>query len=155
MNDLKDNNVEDILAGVPFDENGLPILNENRSSQNTEDNHHILIPLKKDDEIIDAKTYHINPEPSKPIPKAIPKAEISDEQIFKSIIKRTKKQPITVTVKHTVITVDPTVLTVINDSVQCETEEDKLELLFEEIYDRQEVKRQIFEEFKKIYKKKD
>lgn len=147
MNDLKDNNVEDVLAGVPFDENGLPIINE--SSRNTENNHHILIPLKKDDEIIDAKTYRINPEPSKP------KVEISDEQIFKSIIKRTKKQPITVTVKHTVITVDPTVLAVINDSVQCETEEDKLELLFEEIYDQQEVKRQIFEEFKKIYKKKD
>lgn len=147
MNDLKDNNVEDVLAGVPFDENGLPIINE--SSCNTENNHHILIPLKKDDEIIDAKTYRINPEPSKP------KVEISDEQIFKSIIKRTKKQPITVTVKHTVITVDPTVLAVINDSVQCETEEDKLELLFEEIYDQQEVKRQIFGEFKKIYKKKD
>ena len=147
MNDLKDNNVEDVLAGVPFDENGLPIINE--SSRNTENNHHILIPLKKDDEIIDAKTYRINPEPSKP------RAEISDEQIFKSIIKRTKKQPITITVKHTVITVDPTVLAVINDSVQCETEEDKLELLFEEIYDQQEVKRQIFEEFKKIYKKKD
>lgn len=149
MSDLKDNNVEDILAGVPFDENGLPILNENRSSQNTEDNHHILIPLKKDDEIIDAKTYRINPEPSKS------KVEISDEQIFKSIIKRTKKQPITITVKHTVTTVDPAVLAVINDSVQCETEEDKLELLFEEIYDQQEVKRQIFEEFKKIYKKRD
>lgn len=147
MNDLKDNNVEDVLAGVPFDENGLPIINE--SSRNTENNHHILIPLKKDDEIIDAKTYRINPEPSKP------KVEISDEQIFKSIIKRTKKQPITVTVNHTVTTVDPTVLAVINDSVQCETEEDKLELLFEEIYDQQEVKRQIFEEFKKIYKKKD
>ena len=149
MSDLKDKNVEDVLAGIPFDENGLPIINE--SSRNTENNHHILIPLKKDDEIIDAKTYRINPEPSKPIPKA----EISDEQIFKSIIKRTKKQPITITVKHTVITVDPTVLAVINDSVQCETEEDKLELLFEEIYDQQEVKRQIFEEFKKIYKKRD
>lgn len=147
MNDLKDNNVEDVLAGVPFDENGLPIINE--SSRNTENNHHILIPLKKDDEIIDAKTYRINPESSKP------KVEISDEQIFKSIIKRTKKQPITITVKHTVTTVDPTVLAVINDSVQCETEEDKLELLFEEIYDQQEVKRQIFEEFKKIYKKRD
>lgn len=147
MNDLKDNNVEDVLAGVPFDENGLPIINE--SSRNTENNHHILIPLKKDDEIIDAKTYRINPEPSKP------KVEISDEQIFKSIIKRTKKQPITITVNHTVTTVDPAVLAVINDSVQCETEEDKLELLFEEIYDQQEVKRQIFEEFKKIYKKKD
>ena len=147
MNDLKDNNVEDALAGVQFDENGLPILDGN--SRNIEDNHHISIPLRKDDEIIDAKTYRINPEPSKP------KVEISDEQIFKSIIKRTKKQPITVTVKHTVITVDPTVLAVINDSVQCETEEDKLELLFEEIYDQQEVKRQIFEEFKKIYKKRD
>lgn len=147
MNDLKDNNVEDVLAGVPFDENGLPIINE--SSRNTENNHHILIPLKKDDEIIDAKTYRINPEPSKP------KVEISDEQIFKSIIKRTKKQPITITVNHTVTTVDPAVLAVINDSVQCETEEDKLELLFEEIYDQQEVKRQIFEEFKKIYKKRD
>lgn len=148
MNDLKDNNVEDVLAGVQFDENGLPILNGN--SQNTENNHHISIPLKKEDEINDDKTYHmISPES----PKS--KTEISDEQIFKSIIKRTKKQPITVTVKHTVITVDPTVLAVINDSVQCETEEDKLELLFEEIYDQQEVKRQIFEEFKKIYKKKD
>ena len=147
MSDLKDNNVEDVLAGVPFDENGLPIINE--SSRNTENNHHIIIPLKKDDEIIDTKTYRINPEPS------TPKAEISDEQIFKSIIKRTKKQLITITVKHTVTTVDPAVLAVINDSVQCETEEDKLELLFEEIYDQQEVKRQIFEEFKKIYKKKD
>ena len=147
MNDLKDNNVEDALAGVQFDENGLPILDGN--SRNIEDNHHISIPLRKDDEIIDAKTYRINPEPS------IPKIEISDELIFKNIIKRTKKQPIVITVKHTVITVDPAVLTVINDSVQCETEEDKLELLFEEIYDQQEVKRQIFEEFKKIYKKKD
>ena len=147
MNDLKDNNVEDVLAGVQFDENGLPILDGN--SRNIEDNHHISIPLRKDDKIIDAKTYRINPEPSKP------KVEISDEQIFKSIIKRTKKQPITITVKHTVIAVDPTVLAVINDSVQCETEEDKLELLFEEIYDQQEVKRQIFEEFKKIYKKRD
>ena len=149
MNDLKDNSVEDALAGVQFDENGLPILD--CSSQNVEDDHHnISIPLKREDtEMIDDKTYRIVPETPKP------KVEISDEQIFKNIIKRTKKQPMTITVNHTIVTVDPTVLAVINDSVQCETEEDKLELLFEEIYDQQEVKRQIFEEFRKVYKKQD
>lgn len=149
MNDLKDNKVEDALAGVQFDENGLPILD--CSSQNVEDDHHsISIPLKRENtEIIDGKTYRITPETPKP------KVEINDEQIFKNIIKRTKKQPITITVNHTIVTVDPTVLAVINDSVQCETEEDKLELLFEEIYDQQEVKRQIFEEFRKVYKKQD
>lgn len=150
MNDLKDNSVEDALAGVQFDENGLPVLNGNPLS--TEDDHHsISIPLKREDtEVVDdGKTYHITSETPKP------KIEISDEQIFKNIIKRTKKQPMTVTVNHTIVTVDPTVLAVINDSVQCETEEDKLELLFEEIYDRQEVKRQIFEQFKKLYKQQD
>lgn len=150
MNDLKDNSVEDALAGVQFDENGLPIINGN--SQNVRDDHHsISIPLKREDaEIIDdGRTYRITPETPKP------KIEISDEQIFKNIIKRTKKQPITVTVNHTIVTVDPTVLAVINDSVQCETEEDKLELLFEEIYDQQEVKRQIFEQFRKVYKQQD
>lgn len=150
MNDLKDNSVEDALAGVQFDENGLPILNGNPIS--TKDDHHsISIPLKREDTemIDDGRTYRITPE----TPKS--KVEISDEQIFKNIIKRTKKQPITVTVNHTIVTVDPTVLAVINDSVQCETEEDKLELLFEEIYDRQEVKRQIFEQFRKVYKQQD
>ena len=150
MNDLKDNSVEDALAGVQFDENGLPIINGN-SQILKEDHHSISIPLKREDaEIIDdGRTYHITPETPKP------KVEISDEQIFKNIIKRTKKQPITVTVNHTIVTVDPAVLAVINDSVQCETEEDKLELLFEEIYDRQEVKRQIFEQFRKVYKQQD
>ena len=136
MNDLKDNSVEDALAGVQFDENGLPVLNGNPLS--TEDDHHsISIPLKREDTeaVDDGKTYCITPETPKP------KVEISDEQIFTNIIKRTTKQPLTVTV--------------INDSVQCETEEDKLELLFEEIYDRQEVKRQIFEQFKKLYKQQD
>lgn len=150
MNDLKDNSVEDALAGVQFDENGLPVINGN--SQNIRDNHHsISIPLKRENtEIIDdGKTYRITPETPKP------KVEISDEQIFKNIIKRTKKQPMTVTVNHTIVTVDPAVLAVINDSVQCETEEDKLELLFEEIYDKQEVKRQIFEQFRKVYKQQD
>ena len=150
MNDLKDNSVEDALAGVQFDENGLPIINGN--SQNVRDNHHsISIPLKREDTemIDDGKTYYMTPETPKP------KVEISDEQIFKNIIKRTKKQPMTVTVDHTIVTVDPTVLAVINDSVQCETEEGKLELLFEEIYDQQEVKRQIFEQFKKLYKQQD
>ena len=150
MNDLKDNNVEDALAGVQFDENGLPILNGN--FQNVEDDHHsISIPLKRENtEIIDDdRTYRMVTETQKP------KVEISDEQIFKNIIKRTKKQPMTITVNHTIVTVDPAVLAVINDSVQCETEEDKLELLFEEIYDQQEVKRQIFEEFRKVYKKQD
>lgn len=150
MNDLKDNSVEDALAGVQFDENGLPIINGN--SQNVRNDHHsISIPLKREDTemIDDGRTYCITPETPKP------KVEISDEQIFKNIIKRTKKQPMTVTVNHTIVTVDPTVLAVINDSVQCETEEDKLELLFEEIYDRQEVKRQIFEQFKKLYKQQD
>ena len=150
MNDLKDNNVEDVLAGVQFDENGLPILNGN--FQSVENDHHsISIPLKRENtEIIDdGRTYRIIPETQKS------KVEISDEQIFKNIIKRTKKQPMTITVNHTIVTVDPTVLAVINDSVQCETEEDKLELLFEEIYDQQEVKRQIFEEFRKVYKKQD
>ena len=150
MNDLKDNKVEDALAGVQFDENGLPILDY--SSQDVEDDHHsISIPLKRENiEVIDDdRTYHMVPETQKP------KVEISDEQIFKNIIKRTKKQPMTITVNHTIVTVDPTVLAVINDSVQCETEEDKLELLFEEIYDQQEVKRQIFEEFRKVYKKQD
>ena len=150
MNDLKDNNVEDALAGVQFDENGLPILNGN--FQNVEDDHHsISIPLKRENaEIIDDdRTYRMVTETQKP------KVEISDEQIFKNIIKRTKKQPMTITVNHTIVTVDPTVLAVINDSVQCETEEDKIELLFEEIYDQQEVKRQIFEEFRKVYEKQD
>ena len=149
MNDLKDNNVEDALAGVQFDENGLPILNSN--FRNAEDNHHsISIPLKREDaEMIDDKTYRIVPETLKP------KVEIDDEQIFKNIIKRTKKQLVTITVNHTIVTIDPAVLAVINDSVQCETEEDKIELLFEEIYDQQEVKRQIFEQFKKVYKKQD
>ena len=150
MNDLKDNNVEDALAGVQFDENGLPILNGN--FQNVEDDHHsISIPLKRENtEIIDDdRTYRMVTETQKP------KVEISDEQIFKNIIKRTKKQPMTITVNHTIVTVDPAVLAVINDSVQCETEEDKIELLFEEIYDQQEVKRQIFEQFKKVYKKQD
>lgn len=150
MNDLKDNNVEDVLAGVQFDENGLPILNGN--FQSVENDHHsISIPLKRENtEVIDDdRTYRIIPETQKP------KVEISDEQIFKNIIKRTKKQPMTITVNHTIVTVDPAVLAVINDSVQCETEEDKLELLFEEIYDQQEVKRQIFEKFKKVYKKQD
>lgn len=150
MNDLKDNKVEDALAGVQFDENGLPILD--CSSQNVEDDHHsISIPLKRENtEIInDGRTYRMVTEMQKP------KVEISDEQIFKNIIKRTKKQPMTITVNHTIVTVDPAVLAVINDSVQCETEEDKLELLFEEIYDQQEVKRQIFEEFRKVYKKQD
>lgn len=150
MNDLKDNNVEDVLAGVQFDENGLPILNGN--FQSVENDHHsISIPLKRENtEIIDDdKTYRIIPETQKS------KVEISDEQIFKNIIKRTKKQPMTIAVNHTIVTVDPAVLAVINDSVQCETEEDKLELLFEEIYDQQEVKRQIFEKFKKVYKKQD
>lgn len=150
MNDLKDNNVEDVLAGVQFDENGLPILNGN--FQSVENDHHsISIPLKRENtEIIDDdKTYRITPETPKP------KVEISDEQIFKNIIKRTKKQLMTITVNHTIVTVDPAVLAVINDSVQCETEEDKLELLFEEIYNQQEVKQQIFEEFRKVYKKQD
>ena len=150
MNDLKDNNVEDVLAGVQFDENGLPILNGNFQSVES-DHHSISIPLKRENtEIIDDdKTYRIIPETQKS------KVEISDEQIFKNIIKRTKKQPMTIAVNHTIVTVDPAVLAVINDSVQCETEEDKLELLFEEIYDQQEVKRQIFEKFKKVYKKQD
>lgn len=150
MNDLKDNSVEDALAGVQFDENGLPIINGN-SQILKEDHHSISIPLKRENTemIDDSRTYRITPETPKP------KVEISDEQIFKNIIKRTKKQPMTVTVNHTIITVDPAVLAVINDSVQCETEEDKLELLFEEIYDRQEVKRQIFEQFKKLYKQQD
>ena len=150
MNDLKDNSVEDALAGVQFDENGLPVLNGNPLS--TEDDHHsISIPLKRDsiEPVDDGKTYHMTPETPKP------QLELNDEQIFKNIIKRTKKQPITITVKHTLVTVDPAVLTVINDSIQCETEDDKLELLFEEIYNSQETKRLIFEEFKKIYKKKD
>lgn len=150
MNDLKDNSVEDVLAGVQFDENGLPIINGN-SQILKEDHHSISIPLKRDsiEPVDDSRTYRITPETPKP------KVEISDEQIFKNIIKRTKKQPMTVTVNHTIITVDPAVLAVINDSVQCETEEDKLELLFEEIYDRQEIKRQIFEQFKKLYKQQD
>ena len=150
MNDLKDNNVEDVLAGVQFDENGLPIINGN--SQNVKDDHHsISIPLKREnvESIDDNKTYRMISEAQKS------KVEISDEQIFKNIIKRTKKQLMTITVNHTIVTVDPTVLAVINDSVQCETEEDKLELLFEEIYDQQEAKRQIFEEFRKVYKKQD
>lgn len=150
MNDLKDNKVEDALAGVQFDENGLPILD--CSSQNVEDDHHsISIPLKREntEAIDDDRTYRMVTETQKP------KVEISDEQIFKNIIKRTKKQPMTITVNHTIVTVDPAVLAVINDSVQCETEEDKLELLFEEIYDQQEVKRQIFEEFRKVYKQQD
>lgn len=150
MNDLKDNSVEDALAGVQFDENGLPVINGN-SQILKEDHHSISIPLKREDTemIDDGRTYCITPETPKP------KVEISDEQIFKNIIKRTKKQPITVTVNHTIVTVDPTVLAVINDSVRCETEEDKLELLFEEIYDKQEVKRQIFEQFRKVYKQQD
>ena len=146
MNDLKDNNIENALVGVQFDDNGLPILN---NSQNTENNHNILIPLKREDNEVDDRTFHMTPE----MPK--PKVEINDEQIFKNIIRRTKKQPMTITVNHTIVTVDPAVLAVINDSVQCETEEDKLELLFEEIYDQQEVKRQIFEQFKKVYKEQD
>lgn len=148
MNDLKDSKIEDALVGVQFDENGLPVLNG--SSQGVEDDHHsISIPLKREnaDMVDDGKTYHMTPE--------TPKIEINDEQIFKNIIKRTKKQPITITVNHTIVTVDPTVLAVINDSVQCETEEDKLELLFEEIYDQQEAKRQIFEQFRKVYKQQD
>lgn len=148
MNDLKDNKIEDALVGIQFDENGLPILNG--SSLSTEDDHHsISIPLKRENTemIDDCKTYRMIPETPKP------KIEISDEQIFKNIIKRTKKRPMTITVNHTIVTVDPAVLAVINDSVQCETEEDKLELLFEEIYDQQEVKKQIFEQFKKVYKK--
>lgn len=150
MNDLKDNNVEDVLAGVQFDENGLPIINGN-SQILKEDHHSISIPLKRENTemIDDGKTYRIIPETQKS------KVEISDEQIFKNIIKRTKKQPMTIAVNHTIVTVDPAVLAVINDSVQCETEEDKLELLFEEIYDQQEVKRQIFEKFRKVYKKQD
>lgn len=143
MGDIQENAIENALAEVQFDDNGLPILDGNRKRVDN-DNHNTSIPLKRTDD-----AYFIVPE------QVQPKVEISDEQIFKNIIKRTKKQPITITVKHTLVTVDPTVLTVINDSIQCETEDDKLELLFEEIYDQQEVKRLIFEEFKKVYKKQD
>ena len=149
--DNKEDFIESAMDGIAFDENGLPITN-NQSNDGNE----TIIPLKRGESdsgvngqfIIASESIIANTKIKQPV-------ESTDEQIFKSIIRRTKKQPMTITVNHIMVTVDPAVLAVINDSIQCETDDDKIELLFEEIYDQQEVKRKIFEKFKEVYKKQD
>ena len=149
--DNKEDFIESAMDGIAFDENGLPI-----AGNQTSDRNETIIPLKREEGdsgvngqfVIASESIIANTKIKQPV-------ESTDEQIFKSIIRRTKKQPMTITVNHVMVTVDPAVLAVINDSIQCETDDDKIELLFEEIYDQQEVKRKIFEKFKEVYKKQD
>ena len=149
--DNKEDFIESAMDGIAFDENGLPITGSQISGGNE-----TIIPLKRGDgdsgvngqSVIASESIIADTKIKQPV-------ESTDEQIFKSIIRRTKKQPMTITVNHVMVTVDPAVLAVINDSIQCETDDDKIELLFEEIYDQQEVKRKIFEKFKEVYKKQD
>ena len=147
--DNKEDFIESAMDGIAFDENGLPI-----TGNQSNDKNETIIPLKRGESdnnvngqfVIASESIIANTKIKQPV-------ESTDEQIFKSIIRRTKKQPMTITVNHIMVTVDPAVLAVINDSIQCETDDDKIELLFEEIYDQQEVKRKIFEKFKEVYKK--
>ena len=149
--DNKEDFIESAMDGIAFDENGLPI-----TGSQSNDRNETIIPLKRGESdsgvngqfVITSESIMANTKIKQPV-------ESTDEQIFKSIIRRTKKQPMTITVNHIMVTVDPAVLAVINDSIQCETDDDKIELLFEEIYDQQEVKRKIFEKFKEVYKKQD
>ena len=147
--DNKEDFIESAMDGISFDENGLPI-----TGNQSNDKNETIIPLKRGESdnnvngqfVIASESIIADTKIKQPV-------ESTDEQIFKSIIRRTKKQPMTITVNHIMVTVDPAVLAVINDSIQCETDDDKIELLFEEIYDQQEVKRKIFEKFKEVYKK--
>ena len=149
--DNKEDFIESAMDGIAFDENGLPI-----TGSQPNDGNETIIPLKRGESdngvnrqfVIASESIIANTKIKQPV-------ESTDEQIFKSIIRRTKKQPMTITVNHVMVTVDPAVLAVINDSIQCETDDDKIELLFEEIYDQQEVKRKIFEKFTEVYKKQD
>lgn len=149
--DNKEDFIESAMDGIAFDENGLPIAGNQTSARNE-----TIIPIKREEGdngvngqfVIASESIIADTKIKQPV-------ESTDEQIFKSIIRRTKKQPMTITVNHVMVTVDPAVLAVINDSIQCETDDDKIELLFEEIYDQQEVKRKIFEKFKEVYKKQD
>lgn len=140
-------NLEDeIMGGVRFDENGLPIV-EGVSAKTQPQQQEKKILLKPSE-----REYDGVPQSKKPVNPIIASIEPDTITAIKALIKKAKKSEKSFNIFPCLSTISNEMYNVIVQTYEEISEEEISKIMFDLVYNPEEIKNQIFEQFVKAYK---
>lgn len=140
-------NLEDeIMGGIRFDENGLPIV-EGVSAKAQPQQQERKILLKPSE-----REYSGVPQNKKPINPIVASIEPDAITAIKALIKKAKKSEKNFNIFPCLNTIGNEMYNVIVQTYDEISEEEILKIMFDLVYNPEEIKNQIFEQFVKAYK---
>lgn len=143
-------NLEDeIMGGVRFDENGLPII-EGVSAKTQPQQQEKKILLKPSE-----REYDGVMQSKKPINSIIASIEPDEITAIKALIKKAKKSEKSFNIFPCLSTISNEMYNVIVQTYEEISEEEISKIMFDLVYNPEEIKNQIFEQFVKAYKNEE